>query len=258
MDRIGLEDMDSRKIKLFTMGYADNTMTNYILEYFMRHGVTVDGTIFIKSPWNRSWKRLLHKIKSRGIMAAIKRSFENLFVRKIRISQISRSCLGKVYFVDEINSEEVRDILIANQVKLLILTSTPIIKPIILDIEGLTVLNAHTGWLPKYRGLDANIKAMRDGYHLGLSVHKVTKKIDEGEVYLRQKFEIDFKGDILRQIDEKELELGGKLLVEAIGLMNENNLKPIARSEPLGKYEPRLTKEQTKKIVKDAKRTHNY
>jgi len=248
--------MANRNIKLFTIGYADNTMTNYILEYFMRHGVTVDGAILVKSPWKRSWKRLLQKIKARGILAAVKRVFENLFIRKKKISKISRTYFDKVYFVDEVNSEEVRDILIANQVKLLILTSTPIIKPIIMDIEGLTILNAHTGWLPKYRGLDANIKAMRDGHHLGLSIHKVTKKLDEGEVYLRQKFEIDFKGDILRQMDEKELELSGKLLVEAIGLMNENNLKPIAQSEPLGKYEPRLTREETKKIVADVKRTH--
>ena len=241
-------------MKLFTIGYADNTMTNYILDYFVRHGVTVDGAIFIKSPLKRSWKRLLQKVKARGIGSALKRAFENLFSRKQRISQISRSYVDKVYFIDEVNSEEVRDILTANQVSFLILTSTPIIKPIILDIEGLTILNAHTGWLPQYRGLDANIKAMRDGHHLGVSVHKVTKKIDGGEIYLRQRFDIDFKGDILKQMDEKELELSGKLLVEAIGLMKADKLTPIAQAEPLGKYEPRLTKEQRKKIIADVKK----
>ena len=169
-------------MKLFTIGYADNTMTHYILDYFLSHGVAVDGTIFIKSPLKRSWKRLLQKANGRGVMPAIKRVAENLFVWKIRIAQISRSRLDKVYFVDEINSEEVRDILTANKVTLLVLTSTPIIKPIILDIEGLTILNAHTGWLPTYRGLDANIKAMRDGHHLGVSIHKVTRKIDGGEI----------------------------------------------------------------------------
>ena len=241
-------------MNLFTIGYADNAMTNYILDYFLRHGVTVDGVIFIKSPLKRNWKRLLQKLKARGITAAVKRAIENLFVRKKKISQISRSYIKKIYFVDEVNSEEVRDILTSNQVSLLILTSTPIIKPIILDIEGLTILNAHTGWLPKYRGLDANIKAMRDGHHLGVSVHKVTKKIDGGEIYLRQKFDVDPTGDVLEQMDEKELELSGKLLVEAIGLMKENKLKPIAQAEPLGKYEPRLTNKQRKKIIADVKR----
>jgi len=258
MDKTESKDMDHRNMKLFTMGYADNAMTNYILEYFIRHGVTVDGSIFIKSRWKRSWKRLLHKIKSRGIKASINRGFENLLVRKRKISLISQDFVNKVYFVDEVNSEEVRDLLIANQVKLLILTSTPIIKPILLDIDGLTILNAHTGWLPKYRGLDANIKAMRDGHPLGVSIHKVTKKIDGGEIYLRENFEIDFNGDILKQMDEKELELSGKLYVKAIGLVKESKLEPIARSEPLGKYEQRLTKRETKKILEDIKRANGH
>lgn len=248
--------MGDKSIKVFTIGYADNTMTNYILEYFIHHGVKIEGVIFLKSPLKRSWKRLQQKLKARGIVAAFKRLYENLFVRKIQISHIYRSHIDKVYFVDKINSEEVRDILTTNGVELLILTSTPIIKSIILDIEGLTILNAHTGWLPKYRGLDANIKAMRDGHHLGVSVHKVTKKIDGGEIYLREKFEIDPQGDILRQMDEKELELCGKLLVEAVGLMNQNGLKPIAQSEPLGKYEPRLTKDERNKILRNIKRTN--
>ena len=257
MDKTGLENMGNRNIGLFTIGYADNTMTNYILEYFIRHGVTVDGAIFVKSPWKRSWKRLLHKVESRGIRASIKRGFENLFIRKINISRISQDYVNKVYFVDEVNSDEVRDILLANQVKLLILTSTPIIKPILLDIEGLTILNAHTGWLPRYRGLDANIKAMRDGHQLGVSIHKVTKKIDGGEIYLRENFTIDFNGDVLSQMDEKELELSGKLYVKAIDLMKENKLEAIARSEPLGKYEQRLTKEEINKIVEDIKRANS-
>ena len=244
-----------RRTKLFTIGYADNAMTNFILDYFTRQGVVVDGVIFLKSSLKRSWKRLLHKIKARGLIAAFKRIFENLFVRKTQISQIYQNQIDKVFFVEKINSEEVRDILTENRVELLILTSTPIIKSIILDIEGLTILNAHTGWLPQYRGLDANIKSMRDGHHLGVSVHKVTKKIDGGEVYLREKFEIDPRGDILRHMDKKELELSGKLYVEAIRLMNQNKLTALAPSEPLGKYEPRLTKEERDKIIKDMKRT---
>jgi methionyl-tRNA formyltransferase len=241
-------------MKLFTIGYADNTMTHYILDYFLSHGVMVDGAIFIKSPLKKGWKRLLKKVKGRGVIPAIRRVAENLLVRKIKIAQISHSRLDKVYFVDKVNSEEVRDILTVNKVTLLVLTSTPIIKPIILDIEVLTILNAHTGWLPTYRGLDANIKAMRDGHHLGVSVHKVTRKIDGGEIYLRQKFHIDFHGDILGQMDQKELELSGKLLVEAIELKKKDNLKAIALSEALGKYERRLTKKETDEIIRCVKR----
>jgi len=247
--------MSNKSRKLFTIGYADNTMTDYILGHFIRHGVIVNGAIFLKSPMKRSWRRLRHKIKARGFKAAFKRTFENQLIRKKQISQIIQNQIDQVFFVDKINSVEVRDILTSNKVELLILTSTPIIKSIILDIEGLTILNAHTGWLPRYRGLDANIKAMRDRHPLGISVHRVTKKIDGGEIYLREKFDIDPKGDILRQMDEKELELCGKLLVEAVRLMNQNKLNPIAQFEPLGKYEPCLTKDERNRIIRNVKRT---
>jgi len=247
--------MEPRKIKLFTIGYSDNTHTSYFLEYLIHHGVEIDGVILCKSGFKQSWKRVLKKIKSRGFSSALKRMFENRLIKKIEISQICRrNIINKVFDVNEINSEEVRDILLSNEVELLILTSTPIIQSIILDIKGLTILNAHTGWLPKYRGLDANIKALRDGQQPGVSIHKVTKKIDGGEVYLREKFTIDYMGDIVKQMDEKELLLSGKLLVEVVNLMSRNKLKPIAQSEPLGKYEPVLTKNQRNMIIRNLRR----
>ena len=246
--------MDARKVKLFTIGYSDNTETNFLLTYFIQNGINIDGVIFAKSQIGRDWKRLLKKIRMRGFTSALKRICENLTVRKKQISQLCHQNIDQVFFVEEINSEEVRDILISNKVELLILTTVHIIKPIIIDIDGLTILNAHTGWLPKYRGLDCNLKALRDGYQLGLSVHKVTKKIDAGETYFRESFQIDTDGDILKQMDEKELQLSGKLFAEAVNLMSKNMLKPIAQDEPLGKYEPRLTKQQRNQILRDIKR----
>ena len=245
--------MNARKIKLFTIGYPDNTETTFLLDYFIRNGIHIDGVIFAKSQIKRDWKRLIKKIRMRGVASALKRICENLTVRRKQISQLCHQNIDQLFFVEDINSEEVRDILISNKVELLILTTVHIIKPIIIDIDGLTILNAHTGWLPKYRGLDCNLKALRDGYQLGLSVHKVTKKIDAGEIYFRESFQIDSDGDILKQMDETELQLSGKLFVEAVNLMSRNMLKPIARDEPLGKYEPALTRKQRNEILRDIK-----
>jgi methionyl-tRNA formyltransferase len=245
--------IDARKIRLFTIGYPDNTETNFLLNYFIENGVIIDGVIFSKSQIKREWKRLIKKIRMRGYFPALKRVCENLIVRRKQISKMCHHNIDKAFFIDKINSEEVRDILISEKVELLILTTVHIIKPIIIDIDGLLILNAHTGWLPKYRGLDCNLKALRDGHRLGLSIHKVTKKIDAGEIYLRESFQIDSDGDILKQMDEKELQLSGKLFVEAVNLMSRNMLKPIAQGEPLGKYEPPLTKQQRNEILRDIK-----
>jgi methionyl-tRNA formyltransferase len=243
--------MSGRRVKIFVIGYSDNTSTSYLLDYLIKHGVVIDGVIFPKNRLGLSWRRLVKKIRVRGIIPAVKRIPENLFLRKKEISEICRQAIGKVFFVDDLNSEEVKEILISNDVNLLLLTATPIVKPMIINIGGLTILNAHTGWLPAYRGLDGNLKALRDGHPPGVSIHKVTEKIDAGEIYLRENFRINYKKDILKQVDDTELELAGKLFVEAVRLYSQNMLNPIATSEKLGKYEPPLTTNEKKKILRD-------
>lgn len=198
---------------------------------------------------------MVKKIQTRGIIPALKRIHENLIQRIDEISNICQKHIDNVFFVDDINSDKTRAILQSNGVELLILTSTPIIKSTIIDIDGLTILNAHTGWLPNYRGLDANLKAMRDGHKPGISIHRVSDKIDAGEIYLREHFHMTANENILKQMDEKELQLAGKLLVKAVDMKGRNLLKPIATNEPLGKYEPPLTKTERNRIIKDYKRT---
>ena len=241
--------MSIKKIKTFAIGYSDNTSTSYLLDYLIRHGVIIDGVIFPRNHLRLSWRRLVKKVRVRGIIPAMTRIPENLILRKKQISRICQQHIEKVYFVDALNSEEVRQIFVSNGVELLLLTATPIIKSIIIDIEGLTILNAHTGWLPTYRGLDGNLKGLRDGIQPGVSIHKVTEKIDAGEIYLREHFQINYKDDLLKKMDEKELEVAGKLLVEAVNLYSKNILKPISMSEQLGKYEPPLSKKEKKRII---------
>lgn len=244
--------MSIRKVKIFAIGYSDNTSTSFLFDYLIKHGVIIDGVIFPKNQLKLSWRRLVKKIQLRGAIPAIRRIPENLLVRKKQISQICQQYIDKVFFVDDLNSEEVKEILISNGVELLLLTATPIIKSIIIDIDGLTILNAHTGWLPTYRGLDGNLKALRDGHPPGISIHKVTEKIDAGEIYLREHFQINYNNDsILKQLDEMELKLAGKLFVEAVNLYSKNMLKPVASSEKLGKYEPPLTKKEKKRVIQE-------
>ena len=246
--------MSTTKTKIFALGYSDNTSTSYLLDNLIRQGVIIDGVIFPKNQLKVSWKRLVKKIQLRGFTPAIKRIVENLIVRKSQISEICQQHIQQVFFVNEINSDETVEILIANRVELLLLTATPIINRIIIDIDGFTILNAHTGWLPIYRGLDANLKALRDGNQPGVSIHKVTEKIDAGEIYLRKNFQINYEENILKQIDQKELELARKLFVEAIKLKKRGMLKPIVTSDQLGKYEPPLTKKEKKRIIQRLKR----
>ena len=245
--------MGTKKLKIFTIGYPDNTYTSYLFDYLIRHRITIDGIIFPKNNLKRNLKRTIRKYQLHGLAPALKRIPENILVRKKQISHLYQQNGTKVFYVDNINSDEVKHILLSNGAELLLLTSAIIIKPILIDIDGLTILNSHTGWLPKYRGYHANLKALRDNHQPGVSIHRVIEKIDAGEVYLREHFHINPNGGIPKQLDEKELYLAGKLLLEAVKLISKNMLKPIATNEPLGKYEPLLTKKERNKIINNLK-----
>src|SRR3972149_397408 len=161
-------------MKIYALGYSESASTSYLLNYLISNGVSIEGVIFPKNTLTRSWRRLAQKARLRGVYPTIRRALENQALRKKQISQICQEHINKVFYVDDINSDQVREILVSHNVDLLILTATPIIKPILIDINGLVILNAHTGWLPDYRGLDANLNALRDGHHPGVSIHKVT------------------------------------------------------------------------------------
>lgn len=242
--------MSAPDLNIFAVGYSDNASTSYLLNHLVSNGVPIKGVIFPQNTMTRSWSRLLRKIQSRGVYPTARRIFENQVLRRRQIARICTKDIGQVFQVEDVNSEQVRDILIANDVDVLILTATPIIKPILIDIEGLLILNAHTGWLPRYRGLDANLKAIRDGHQTGVSIHKVTEGIDAGEVYMREGFELDPTGNVLEQIDNKELELAGRLLVEVVRLRKANELRTISTEETLGVYEAPLTLRERSAILK--------
>lgn len=248
--------MGKPNLKIFALGYSDNTSTAYILRNLSQRGVRIDGAIFPKNHFTRSAKRVLKKFQLRGFFPTLSRIAENLFTNRQQIQRACRQHIDRIFWVDRINSEEVRAILINNQVDVLLLTATPIIKSILIDIDGLTILNAHTGWLPTYRGLDANLKALRDGHKPGVSIHKVTEKIDAGEIYLRRTFDVDFGKDILKQLDEGELLLAEQLFFEAINLKLEKKLEPIKTSEPLAKYFPPLSKKEKERVIRDLQYRH--
>ena len=53
-------------------------------------------------------------------------------------------------------------------------------------ITGLKALNAHPGYLPAVRGLDAMKWAIYHGLPVGVTVHETTDEVDEGKVIIRE------------------------------------------------------------------------
>ena len=107
-----------------------------------------------------------------------------------------------------LKNEKIKLICLAGFMK--ILTKTFIKK-----FEG-KIINIHPSLLPKYKGLDTHIKAIKNkDKFAGCTVHYVTEKLDSGKIILQKKIEISAKDNPV-SLAKKVLKQEHKLYPAAI------------------------------------------
>jgi methionyl-tRNA formyltransferase len=101
--------------------------------------------------------------------------------------------INKLIYVENLNSDSVRDTLVELNIDTLILAGVGIVKDKIISIPNLTILNVHSSVLPGYRGTESEIFALADSKYdlIGNTVHFVNNKIDAGEILSVIKFPQD-------------------------------------------------------------------
>ncbi len=78
------------------------------------------------------------------------------------------------------------------------------------------ILNIHPSLLPKYKGLNTHERAIKNKDRFsGASVHKVTQKLDSGEIVMQRKIKI-LKNDNLISLKKKVLKIEHDLYPKAI------------------------------------------
>ncbi len=85
--------------------------------------------------------------------------------------------------VKDPNCEETLAQLSALQPDLIVNARTrSIFKPELLKLAPLGAINIHHGILPDFRGTFCDLQALGQGLSPGFSIHKMTEKIDQGEI----------------------------------------------------------------------------
>ena len=82
-------------------------------------------------------------------------------------------------------------------------------------IKKYKVINAHPGYIPNCRGLDALKWAIYEGECVGVTTHLIGDEVDAGEVISRKKIPI-YKNDTFHLVAQRVYENEIELLVEAI------------------------------------------
>jgi len=107
-----------------------------------------------------------------------------------------------------------------------------LIKQDIIDIPKFGVINTHNSLLPFNRGVHPNFWAIVEQKQYGVSMHLVTKGVDDGDIISQIKIPYDWtiNGDQLYELGMKSLE---KLFEETYTKIRKNNFKPIPQDHSL-------------------------
>lgn len=102
-----------------------------------------------------------------------------------------------VYLVKDINSEETKKILRKEKIDLILNARTrSIYAKELLELPPLGCYNIHQGILPYQRGVFCDFWAHYDQTGAGFSIHKMTSKIDDGDIIISYKVNSSMKNYI--------------------------------------------------------------
>ncbi len=125
--------------------------------------------------------------------------------------------------------EEIQPDIIINQ-------SQNIIKKKLLDIPKMGVLNRHNALLPKNRGRLTPFWVLYHGeQETGVSIHFLTEGIDDGDIVVQERFEIDERDDI-HAIVKKNYEIAPYAMLKALAVIEKGDFDVIANSDRHATY----------------------
>jgi folate-dependent phosphoribosylglycinamide formyltransferase PurN len=147
-----------------------------------------------KVGWRFAWLLFFQRIVQ-GLGYAFSLVMPSRARRLLPAWKIARQRNIPVYQTRDINSADAIEFVGQCQPDLLVSAYfSQILKPGILQISRLGVLNIHPGWLPAYRGAMAYFWVLHNGSDRGgVTVHWIDEGIDTGEILERRSFPIPDK-----------------------------------------------------------------
>jgi len=173
-----------------------------VLQLLDLHGVRVQGIVvrrlvnykrFIQE-FNRDGTRLIRKIWTKLFLrnnAYAPREYKTLPQYLVELGLTQTHVAGwakdhdvKVWYCKSLNDNVVLAALRSENPHAVIFTGGGLINQSVLDAAGLGIINTHMGILPPYRGMDVVEWPILEGHsnQVGITVHFMTKGLDEGDI----------------------------------------------------------------------------
>ena len=115
-----------------------------------------------------------------------------------------------------------------------------------LNLKNIQFINIHASLLPKWRGaapIQRSIMNLDD--ETGISIMKIIPKLDAGPILLKSKIKIS-KEINCEQLSEQMSELGSKLILDSLNLIEKGKAKYVSQNEKDATYAKKINKTESK------------
>ena len=120
-----------------------------------------------------------------------------------------------------------------------------IIPPQLLSLKNIKFLNIHPSLLPKWRGAAPIQRAIMEGDdETGISIMQIISELDAGPYMLQEKIKIDKKDNYI-SLSKKLCNLGSKLILKSLKLIEQNNYKFIEQNKKNITYAKKINKKES-------------
>jgi len=121
-----------------------------------------------------------------------------------------------------------------------------IIPNFFLGVPKFGFINIHASLLPKWRGAAPIQRAiMNADKKIGISIMKIKEKLDTGPILISRELELD-QNITHGEIEKKFSQIGAKLLIESLKIIEEGNPKFINQEHSKATYAKKINKDETK------------
>ena len=153
-----------------------------------------------------------------------------------------------------LNTDEVRYIESLKADLAVVVAYGKILPTEILKLDNLLFLNIHASLLPRWRGAAPIQRAiMNMDKETGISIMKITHKLDAGPVMLKEKMIIE-KNDNFSTLSKKLSILASKLILSSLNIVEKKTVNFIDQDETMVTYAKKINKEELKINWKDSAR----
>lgn len=160
------------------------------------------------------------------------------FLNKLSIRKFCEKNGINVFEVSKHSSEETKRIIEHRNIDYLLLGSSNwLLKEPIISMDKLKIINAHSGRLPKHRGLDSIPWSLKENDKIGLTTHFIDSGIDSGCIL--KFYEVQFaKGDDFNKIKRKVGHLKPKAYYDSLVGLEKNEITPRLQNDKFKPHAP--------------------